>query len=203
MAEAIDILERQVKDLERKNEELVKDNGKQRDEIRDLKTDLSTAQGKVSELDQKVPAEGSVILTKADAERWTFYTSLGKPDDLKAQLEAKSNAEGELKRMKRGETIRTAGYDPKVLGRLIGDAEIKVTGEGDERKVSLLQGEEESDLTAWAEAEGIVTLLNAARLEAEPKPNGVPAAGQAGRRDQTRLATPDEVAAEKRKKLRF
>jgi predicted nuclease with TOPRIM domain len=198
MSEDSSFLRERVRELERKNEDLLRDNGKQRDELRDLKAELSTAQGKVSELEKQVPAEGALVLPATQREVYEGYKALGKLDELKAQLEAKSSAEQRLSAMERREVIRSAGYEPKALERLIGDAGLKVAGEGEERRILLLQGEEESDLIAWAENEGILTLLNAARLETEVKPSGVPAAGQAGRREAGRLKTVEERIAEKR-----
>lgn len=60
-----------------KIEDLVKDNGKQRDEIRELKETV-----------KKLPPEGARVLTAEEAKAWEAFVSLGKPEDLtKAQEE--------------------------------------------------------------------------------------------------------------------
>lgn len=59
-----------------KIEDLVKDNGKQRDEIRDLKETV-----------KKVPPEGAKVLTADEAKAWEAYTALGKPEEVAKRAE--------------------------------------------------------------------------------------------------------------------
>ena len=69
-------------EIESKINGLTTDNGKQRDQIRDL-----TA---------KLPKEGEVIVKKADADDLVIYRELGKPGDLKTKIETGDKAQQDL-----------------------------------------------------------------------------------------------------------
>lgn len=69
-------------EIQKKITDLEKDNGSQRDMIRDLK--------------EKQPKENEVVLPKADAEKLKKYSELGKPEDLKKQVEEGAQAKSEL-----------------------------------------------------------------------------------------------------------
>lgn len=56
---------------------LLQENKQYRDRIKALEGQLAAAQG-------KVPGEGAVVLSGEQAELWTKYQELGKPDDLAA-----------------------------------------------------------------------------------------------------------------------
>ncbi len=61
-------------EIRRKEKSLVSDNGKQRDQIRELK--------------EGQPAEGSVLLSADDGKEYADYKKLGKPSEITTQLEA-------------------------------------------------------------------------------------------------------------------
>lgn len=146
---------------------------KAREKARELQAQLEAAKARITELEAKQPPEGAVVLNKADSERWAAYQALGKVDEVRAALEAKAAAEQRLAERERADTIRAAGYEPKKLGRLIGDAALKLDGDA----LKLIQGEREVLLSEWAEAEGITDLLNVARLETPDKPRPPTGAG--------------------------
>ncbi|SMB93325.1 hypothetical protein [Deinococcus hopiensis] len=111
---------------------LLGENANYRDRIR-------TLEGEVEKT--KLP-DGSVVLSKADAERYAAYQALGKPDELKTKLADGETATSELGTLKKRDTLRTVadkvGYKPSVLERLGGDLtfeEIEVDGEKAGEKV--------------------------------------------------------------------
>lgn len=179
-------LERDRDDLKGKIEDRQKETAK-------MKERAQIAEGKVTELEDKLPKDGSVVIPKADFERLEAYKALGKLDEVKGKLDRVDTLEREKSQQEREATIRAAGYDPKKLNRILGNAELKVTGEGDDLKVLVTEGDTDTPLTDWAEAGELTDLLNVARLE--PEKQGVRALGQAGRR-----STQKAVSVEERKK---
>ncbi len=170
-----------------------------------LETDLSKAKTRAGEaeterddLRTKVPANESVTLTKADAERWQAYTALGKVDEVKAALERVSTLETEKAQADRETNIRKAKYDPKKLGRLIGSNALKVEGEGDNLKVSITVDDKDIALDEWAEAEGISDLVNVARLDPNTRPAAMP---QAGKRPPAPVKTEEQRKEELRREV--
>lgn len=73
-------------------------------------------------LKEKLPAEGSVTLSKTDAARWEAYQALGKPDEITERLTKGEQAAGELSKRDRQDSItraaQAAGMKPNVLERL-------------------------------------------------------------------------------------
>ena len=205
--EAADILRDRVRELERQLEErakkvddLEKDNAKQREELRE-------ARGEVETLSKRVPSENSVVLGKADAERWNVAKELidtvGGVDKLQTLQTERDRLQTELKERDRKETIRDAGYDPRKLERLLGGASLRLQGEGDERSVKVVLRDSEGNETErlideWAEAEGISDLLNVAKngtTQETPKPR--PHFGAGERPPKSRVPNADELARDK------
>ncbi len=96
-------------------EKLFDENFHYRGQIRQLEQQVLAVQS-------KAPAEGSVVLTGADAQTWAAYQALGKPDELKQGLEEKTQLQGKLQGMERETTLRTVaetvGYKAGVLANL-------------------------------------------------------------------------------------
>ena len=194
-------LQKQYGEAERKIDDLEKDNFTQREELRE-------ARSKVESLEKVAPPEGSVILKPADAERWQQYQELGKVDEVKAALESKSTAEQELNTFKRRDLIRSAGFNPPMLERLLNGAELKAEGEGEDRVYNIVTKDAEGNpkpvsLQDWAKAEGISDLLNVARLE--PKPAVPDVVIQDGREKQARVGplTPEAIREQKLKQGQY
>lgn len=57
-------------------------------------------------LRDKATPEGSVVLTKADAERWSQYVKFGKPDEIASLLDTAQGVQEELKTLKRKGKMR-------------------------------------------------------------------------------------------------
>lgn len=113
-----DLLERYGKDALRLAEKLAEAQG---DNFR-LREKNRTLTGRVADLEKSKPAEGALMLDKAQAEAWGAYQALGDPATLKTTLEGAQTARGELATLKRGEAIRAAaeasGYKPATLSKL-------------------------------------------------------------------------------------
>jgi hypothetical protein len=74
-------------EIQRKINDLVNDNGSQRDMIRGLQ--------------EKIPAEGHVVLPKEEADMLPKYKELGEPKDLKAQITKGDEAVTRLSQIER------------------------------------------------------------------------------------------------------
>lgn len=148
----------------------------------ELKTRAQNAEAEVATLKEKLPADDSVTLSKADGERWRSLSGksaeLGGVDKLLERLGRVDTLEREQAQTQRADTIRAAGYDPKKLGRLIGDIPFKVTGEGDDRQALITVDDKDVPLSEWAEAEGIADVVNVMRLDSTARPVVMPQAGK-------------------------
>lgn len=118
---AADILTRFSGDAVRMAEQVSKlenDNYKQRDEIRDYKSKITTLEG-------KVPADGAIVLTGDDASHWTAYQALGKPDEITKKITDGTTAQQERDTLVRTAAVRDAadvtGFDADVLKERLGE----------------------------------------------------------------------------------
>jgi hypothetical protein len=148
---ASDVLEQFGRDAIRIAEKLAdvqSDNHRLREERRNLKQQLTEAQG-------KAPADGAVILTADESKVYAAYTALGKPDALKQALETKGTAEQELTALKREKALakaaEAAGFSATVLTTLAGDLDIQVRPVKDGKPlVVVVDGAEEIALVDYA-----------------------------------------------------
>ena len=109
-----------------------------------------------------LPQEGSVVLSKADAERWASYSALGKPDDLKTAVAERDSFRSDLSGRDRRDSNRSAadaaGYRPGVLEKLLpADAvtsvrEVQVDGRPVKTAFVTIAGTERP-LSEWASTE--------------------------------------------------
>lgn len=156
-------------DVTRKIDDLVKDSGKQRDEIRDLKEKL-----------KGLPAEGAEVLTGDDATEWKAFKALDvKSSDVKTALTERDTLKTEKaqrdRRDKLAKAVTTEGWSEKstgILARLIGDKpleledeDVEVQESGKSVKKKMPVGYVTVDgkpvrLSEWAKTEdGLVELL--------------------------------------------
>lgn len=135
-------LEADLNTTRRKSQEMQDDNADFREKNRKLRA-------QVSELEAKLPTDGSVVLTKEEAETWNAFKELNlKPDEVKKKIADHDKlAKAEADRAKE-ESVRKAaeahGYKPEVLSELakarglefeIGEIEVqKADGTGNEKK---------------------------------------------------------------------
>lgn len=118
------------------------------------------------ELERKLPADGSLVLTGTDATDWATYKALGKPDEVKTFLDERTQLQGKLSGMERETLLRTvadaAGYKSSVLANLdrMAKAEGKalafevrdVTIDGKPVKTAFVKdGDKEAALTDYAQ----------------------------------------------------
>jgi hypothetical protein len=97
--------------------------------LREEKRKLNT---KVEQLQGKVPADGSIVLSGDDAKAWQTVKELNlTPDEIKAKLQSSSETERELASLKRTELMRQVadaeGYKATVLSDILpADAAVEV-----------------------------------------------------------------------------
>lgn len=107
---------------------LYQENYQHRERIRQL-----TAEN--AELKGKVPAADAVVLTAEQAKSWQAYQSLGKPEEVTAQLERTKKLERD---QLVGKAAEAAKFKPAVLGTLLGDMPVEVKEvEADGKKVAV------------------------------------------------------------------
>lgn len=131
------------------------------------------------ELKAKLPADGAVVVAQDDAAALEAYRALGKPEEVKAALDAKAAAEGKLHTLERDATLRdvreVTGFDLDVL-REIGGAEwqytIKTeTGDaGDVRRVYVNDGSQEVAIDQHPKVQKFLPALK----PSAPAPVGTP-----------------------------
>lgn len=91
---------------------LYQENYQLREQKRQLQEQLTQVQG-------RLPGEGSVVLNRAEAQRWQAYQALGNPEDVQTSLTELQTLRrnGELSKI-----AETAKYKPGVLQKLDKDA---------------------------------------------------------------------------------
>lgn len=192
--------------------ELLKDNFKQRDEIRGYLA-------QIDEVKSKVPAEGTMVLTAEQAKDWTAYQELGKPEDLKAKVEKVSTLEADLAKRDREAAIASAaeaaGYKASVLAKLPGTEALKFElreeeVDGEKKKIAYVTGSGDGatpqKLSDYAEREwaDFVPALTAEAAASTPATagSGTPFRGQSGQAKPPKGTQPKQVV-ENRLKNRY
>lgn len=172
-----------------------------------VKEKRDAAESEATALKEKVPADGSLVLNKADAARWGVLSGiaseLGGVDKVQGRLARVTELEQASAKQARENTIRAAGYDPKKLERILGGAEFKVTGEGDEAKAFVVSGETETALDKWAETEDVTDLLNVARLSPDAKRNETFTGAGTRKGGEFKALSAEERAKQKKNESRY
>lgn len=132
------------KDASEVTRELLKDNRKQRDEIRELSDEVDDLKPYKAAFGE-APIDGAVVLTKDQAAAWAKYQELGKPEDLKTAVEERDGLRKKVSeadhRASSDAAAEAAGYKAEVLAKLPGASEATFevrteTVEGKEAKVA-------------------------------------------------------------------
>ncbi len=110
--------------------QLLTENFKLREDKRELKK-------QIEEAEKGKPAEGSVVLSKADGEKWKEYQALGKPDEVKAAIGERDTLKGEVATAKRDQSLREVaeveGWNYAVLKRLAGELNLEIAEGTDDK----------------------------------------------------------------------
>lgn len=171
-----------------------------------LREDRRTLQTQLTELQGKAPAADALILTGTQKDAFEAYKKLGKPDELKTTLAAKTEAEQRLAQYERQESINQAAgtvFNAKAIARFLpADARIEAADEvkdGKTQKVysivtPVAEGEpKRTPLTDWVTAQETELGLSLKVEPAKPAPTGHGSTPPAG------PLTVDQIADEKAK----
>jgi hypothetical protein len=127
------------------NYELRADRRTLKEEVKELRTQLSDAG--VPEGHKVVPSS-AVVLDDKQKETWIGYQELGQLSDIRSAIEAGQSASDELLSMKRRQSINEVAeamrWNPKVLARLGETLEYKVESD-DKKGTRVLVKEEDGD----------------------------------------------------------
>jgi hypothetical protein len=195
-------LQNEVNSLRSHKERLDGDVAKLRDRAQDAERERDDLKG-------KVPADGSLTLNKADAERWRVLSGvageLGGVDKVQERLSRAKELEAKEAKRERKEGLKSQGFNPTVFDAIAEGNPYRVEEKDGAKTVFLTIGDEEIELNAYAEKTERADLLSYLALETpEPKQPGVPAAAQAGKRSNTsRLSTPEEIAEAEKHNPRY
>lgn len=103
--------------------QLLTENFKLREDKRGLKA-------QVEAFEKAKPAEGSVVLSKADAEKWEAYKAFGKAEDIKAAIAERDTLKTEVDMAKREQSLRDVaeveGWNFGVIKRLAADVQFEI-----------------------------------------------------------------------------
>jgi hypothetical protein len=179
-----------------------------------LESDLKTKTDRLTELTAKLPPEGGVILSKADAERWAAYQTFGKPEELKTRLAERDTFEQESAGLKAekhmGEVGRVSGVKTAALARLAPEGTVYEVTKGKDaegKDIDLVRvkdkdGKDLGELTDWIGKSPELADFKAALLPGEvtplpttTTPTLTPPLGGAG--GTTTSRTPEQVKADK------
>lgn len=112
-------------------------------------------------LRDKAAPDGSVVLSKADADRWTQYVKFGKPDEIASMLGDAQGAQEELKTLKRKGQMReiaeTYNLKTSVFEKLGSNLEFDVKSvevDGQTKKTAFVKiNDQEISLDQYIETE--------------------------------------------------
>lgn len=170
-----ELLERYNGDAMRMAERLADvtdDNAKYRERVQ-------TLQAQVKQLTERQVPDNARVLTGDEVSAYEAYQALGKPDELKQQLDEGATARTEVASLRRDATLRevaqVAGYKLSVLKQLLPDREFQiddVTEDGKTVKRALVKdGEQFRPLTEVVEQDQVLAdFLPALKADAGQEP---------------------------------
>lgn len=183
----------------------------------DLQADAAKYRDQIDELEARIP-EGARVLTAEESALLESYVALGKPEALKAQLEAGEASKAEKAKLERQITLSTAattlGWDPDVLSTidtLSGGLtlEVRETKDKDGKPVKavLHKGADgkEVPLQEYVQASHAKLLpsLTAGSQPQAPQVPQRPFVPQRPTGDQPGAKTDEEIKAEKRRTVHY
>lgn len=142
-----------------------------------LRADKRSLNGEITNLQNGLPKDGSVILSGADKARWEKFQELGdgeargKPEAISELLTKGATAQKAAHRANNRDAFRDAGYDPDdfFLERFDGvNVTTKTSDDESKKKVTTVKvGDAEKPLLEWGKENGLESTL--ARYRADPK----------------------------------
>lgn len=174
-----------------------------------LRQDKSRLSAEVETLRGKVPAEGGITLTPAEAAAWAAYKALGSAEDVQKGIEDRNKLQGELDTIRRESAIReaaeAAGYKFVVLadrdkvaraeGKQLAFEVREVDRDGGKARVPYVkEGDKEFLLSEYAEtnwSEFLPALVSQSQKQQTSGTQFLPQYGSAG---GNKPAAPKEVA---------
>ncbi len=148
-----------------------------------LRADKRALNGQLTVAQDKLPADGSLVLGKADAERYNLYKNLGTVDEVTAKVNGYGDLETKEKSRTRADAIKALGFKPSIFELIAEGNPYRVVGEADERKVYVTVNDKEQELTTYAQERGLNDLLGVMGLSAAPQAPLLPTPTGAGNRN--------------------
>jgi hypothetical protein len=117
---------------------LLSDNFQWREKNRELRTEVTTLQG-------KLPGEGTRVLTPDEVKLWDQYVAHGTPDQVKAIIQDRDRLQVEVEKTGKETVIQQVaglGWNVNGLRDLLGNSEIKLEErevEGQKTKVAMVK----------------------------------------------------------------
>jgi cell division septum initiation protein DivIVA len=90
----------------------------------------ATLQAELTEAKNRVPAEGSIVLTSEQAQQWAAYQALGTPETVKSAVEERGQLQGRLDTLAREDVLRKAAEATGFVFDVLKDADALATRVG-------------------------------------------------------------------------
>jgi hypothetical protein len=185
------------------------------DENYKLREKNRTLKQQFDDAEKKAPAEGSVVLSKADAERWEKLKALGKPEEVEAAIKERDALKTEVAGAKRDQLLRDVseveGWNFSVVKKLAGDLSFEIldttNDKGETRKSAMVlvkngDSTEKKSAANYAETEwkDFLPSLKVGEQQQQTQPHGTKFVKQPGAKPQA-PATRQEVVKQERDNL--
>lgn len=196
---------REVTDLKRERDDLKKALDKRESENKTFRDDLKMLTEERDALKGKLPADGSLVLGKADVERWNSYTALGKLDEVTAKVNGYGDLEAKEQRRTREDGIKALGLKPSIFELIAEGNPYRTEGEGEDRKVFVTVDDKEQELTARAselDRSDLLSVMGLTQAPEAPKPQTPTGVGRRAAGEFKALSA-DERAKQKQNEGRY
>lgn len=162
---------------------------------------------RISELQGQLPAQGAVVLSAEDAQRWQAYTALGELATVQANITAGATAQQDLASLRRDLLLRdvsdASGFDREALTEIGGSWEYVIKDEQVDGKaakvVYVKDGDKETKLADHPKVQKFMAVLKP-QAPAAGAGRGTPAGQQ---RQQTAAAQGSAAPAPRRSSVRL
>lgn len=166
-------------------------------ELRQQKRDLKK---EVTDLKSNIPAKDAVVLSGDDLKAYEAYKALGSADELKTKLEEAQKAQDSLKNYKQAETMDkvadVTGVNSAALKKLYSNYDFEITGEGEEAKAYVVDGEKKVLLSEHIDEHNSEFKASLYENE-EPAPSRFPVQTPVVKSSSNGKLTPEQIRAKK------